>query len=339
MGMIGGSFCSLASFKFSQPRFFNSNLQSKVQITRKKANSIIARQGPSDVFVLDFDGVLVDSLPEITNSGLQFAKDLWPQKFEGVDENKQLDLLKQTRPVLIEGFEIVVMARMLAENSSCISDILQRWPQQMADILTEWKLDADKIKMDFENYRVALQKEKSEEWVKLNQGYPGVKEALMYCEYPFYVVSSKSGGRVAHLLEKSLGIKGISQDSPRLLASLLPPDTEKPKALKQIGGRPICSDTGARLHFIDDRLSTLEAIMEDPSLQNWRLYLAEWGYMSPLDKQRVEQGLSDKGIVSLSLTNFLELLKWGILMGVDDGCEPTKQEVEAGVTQDLQRTQ
>jgi hypothetical protein len=28
---------------------------------------------------------------------------------------------------------------------------------------------------------------------------------------------------------------------------------------------------------------------------------------------------------------FLELLKWGMLMGVDDGCEPTPEEVAAGV--------
>ena len=37
------------------------------------------------------------------------------------------------------------------------------------------------------------------------------------------------------------------------------------------------------------------------------------------------------GIKVLSRPAFLELLKWGILMGVDDGCEPTVEEVAAGV--------
>jgi hypothetical protein len=37
------------------------------------------------------------------------------------------------------------------------------------------------------------------------------------------------------------------------------------------------------------------------------------------------------GIKVLNRTAFLELLKWGILMGVDDGCEPTPEEVAAGV--------
>jgi hypothetical protein len=37
------------------------------------------------------------------------------------------------------------------------------------------------------------------------------------------------------------------------------------------------------------------------------------------------------GIRVLSKPAFIELLKWGILMGVDDGCEPTADEVAAGV--------
>jgi len=39
------------------------------------------------------------------------------------------------------------------------------------------------------------------------------------------------------------------------------------------------------------------------------------------------------GIRVLSRAAFIELLKWGILMGVDDGCEPTPEEVAAGVQQ------
>lgn len=39
------------------------------------------------------------------------------------------------------------------------------------------------------------------------------------------------------------------------------------------------------------------------------------------------------GISTLNLSGFCELLKWGLLMGVDDGCEPTPEEVEAQVYQ------
>jgi len=37
------------------------------------------------------------------------------------------------------------------------------------------------------------------------------------------------------------------------------------------------------------------------------------------------------GVKRLQLDQFLELLKWGIVMGVDDGCAPTAEEVAAEV--------
>lgn len=37
------------------------------------------------------------------------------------------------------------------------------------------------------------------------------------------------------------------------------------------------------------------------------------------------------GVRLLQLSQFCELLRFGLLMGVDDGCEPTAEEVEAGL--------
>jgi len=34
-----------------------------------------------------------------------------------------------------------------------------------------------------------------EEWLARNQPYAGVKETLQFCEYPFYVASSKAAHR------------------------------------------------------------------------------------------------------------------------------------------------
>lgn len=33
--------------------------------------------------------------------------------------------------------------------------------------------------------------------------------------------------------------------------------------------------------------------------------------------------------------DLLELLKWGVMMGVDDGCEPEPEEVKEGVLKDF----
>jgi hypothetical protein len=38
----------------------------------------------------------------------------------------------------------------------------------------------------------------------------------------------------------------------------------------------VCSETGARLHFVDDRLDTLTAVQQQKDLSKWQLYLADW---------------------------------------------------------------
>ena len=86
---------------------------------------------------------------------------------------------------------------------------------------------------------------------------------------------------------------------------------------------------GARLHFVDDRLETLRAAAEQGLVEEgWRLYLADWGYCTP---DEVREAAALPYVRRLSLADFLELLKWGLLMSVDDGCEPTADEVRAGV--------
>lgn len=60
----------------------------------------------------------------------------------------------------------------------------------------------------------------------------------------------------------------------------------------------------------------------------WKLYLADWGYNTPEERQAAAQL---PGVRLLALPEFCELLRWGIVMRVDDGCEPTAEEVVAGL--------
>jgi len=83
-----------------------------------------------------------------------------------------------------------------------------------------------------------------------------------------------------------------------------------------------------RRHFVDDRLDTLLAIRAEPQLSSWLCYLATWGYCTDEERSRAA---TTPGIVLLQRPQFFELMKWGVLMGVDDGCEPTPQEVVEGV--------
>ena len=141
-----------------------------------------------------------------------------------------------------------------------------------------------------------------------------------------YIVSSKAAQRAVPLLNSVLGREEFSPDSPRLLSSLIPPSERKIDALRTIAHRPLAQQ--ATLHFIDDRLETLRAVVEAaPDLaERYQLYLATWGYCTPEDL-----AAQPPGVRRLRLPEFCELLRWGVVMGVDDGCEPTEEEVLAGV--------
>ena len=45
---------------------------------------------------------------------------------------------------------------------------------------------------------------------------------------------------------------------------------------RTITQRPIVRKSGARVHFIDDRLETLRAVSQAPDLRHVQLYLAAW---------------------------------------------------------------
>ena len=81
--------------------------------------------------------------------------------------------------------------------------------------------------------------------------------------------------------------------------------------------RPVAQG-GATLHFVDDRFETLHAICEQaPDLLGcWKLYLADWGYCTA-EERGAAAGLP--GVRVLTRPQFLELLRWGVVMEVGGG--------------------
>lgn len=80
----------------------------------KRANRchVQPTRATADVFALDFDGVLVDSEPEISSSAIAAASEYWPEEFGHLDDaaNHQVrHNLRQVRPVLVNGVEALVM--------------------------------------------------------------------------------------------------------------------------------------------------------------------------------------------------------------------------------------
>jgi hypothetical protein len=74
-------------------------------------------------------------------------------------------------------------------------------------------------------------------------------------------------------------------------------------ACREIMQRPLCRDESVRLHFVDDRLATLQAIAAQPDLQRWRLYFADWRAPAPAWSLRVDDSM-------LNALMFLYRLIW-----------------------------
>ncbi|GAX77267.1 hypothetical protein CEUSTIGMA_g4713.t1 [Chlamydomonas eustigma] len=290
--------------------------------------SLATNSTASDVIVLDFDGVLVDSEPEITASALVAARERWPQAFSHLNLDREAavkEKMRIVRPVLVRGFESMVMLRMLVEDLNNANKILENWSQVLPaqlDMYGETQADLSAL---YERVRNSWMTEKPESWMQLHKEYPGVTDALRECPYPLYFASSKAGHRVSALMRAVMDLE-VPKSSPSLYASLIPPEEAKADALRSIMTQPVCKGVGASLHFVDDRLETLLAIQKDPGLASkWKLYLASWGYCT---SQEVTTAARTSGITILNLNGFKELLRFGLVMSVHDVCEPVQLEVE-----------
>ncbi|GMH39255.1 hypothetical protein BSKO_07153 [Bryopsis sp. KO-2023] len=286
---------------------------------------------PTDVFALDLDGVLVDSVNEICEVGCRAAKASLPDGVNFSEENRAevLSKLLEAFPMGTQGSDQVVLARILMEDLSSFGGIVKKlsdWGAVKKSKLEEWGVTIESLQEAFMAERKSWRETDNPGWAQANAPFPGIKESLMYCEFPFYIVTAKPGSGAAPVLTTALNLP-IPEDSPRLFAGLdNTPGVQKAEALREIASRPMCKE-GARLHYVDDRFATLKELRPQASLKNWNLYLADWGYNTEDDQAEAKK----MGINCLTLREFCEMLKWGLVMGVDDGCEPTAEEVEAQV--------
>ena len=295
---------------------------------------------PDDVYVLDFDGVLCDSQGEVMSAGLAVARARWPDSFPSNPSADTGDLaaaLSRVRPRLISGFESVLMARHVAEEGEKAErDILEcdDWSNRVEELLGAYGASVEDLEREFESWRRHRIEEDFDGWLGMNALYAGVREAMDDCRSPTYFASSKNGKRLVPLLRALLGIE-VDLDSPRVFHTLIPPNELKLQALRSVAARPVAEHPGTQLHFVDDRFETLEYVLEhaeEQLLKRYQLYLESWGYAT---SEEVDRARATPGVRVLDLKDFCELLRFGIIMNVDDGCQDTDEEARKNVLGDF----
>lgn len=200
------------------------------------------KAAPSDVFVLDFDGVLADSQREVSTAGLQAAAARWPAIFSDMDAAARENVLQglaAVRPRLVNGYETMVMARLIAQSADNVRQIVEpdsglAWDAPgglLESTLAAWGETEAELMSGFEALRHQTMSRDEAAWAAMVPLYSGVEEALSACEMPFYIASSKRRNRLTLLLNILLVLQ-LEEDSPRVLGGLIPPNEKKIEALR-----------------------------------------------------------------------------------------------------------
>jgi phosphoglycolate phosphatase-like HAD superfamily hydrolase len=250
------------------------------------------------VLALDFDGVLCNGMKEYFQTAWRAYCNIWKPE----DSTPPDDLAARfyrTRPVIEMGWEMPLLVRSLLLGTS-ETDILLHWTaiakqQAVTDGVTAAQLAAE---IDSVRDRWITTDVKS--WLAEQEFYPGIiPQLLTWLTTPLdvIIISTKEGRFIQQLLQqhnvdftklKILG-KEVKRPKPETLRSLLADynSTE--------------SDSTANIWFVEDRLQTLQDVRQQSDLNDVKLFLADWGYNTPAEK---DTATHDPHIHLLSLQQF-----------------------------------
>lgn len=253
-----------------------------------------SRSGP--LLVFDFDGVLVDGMPEYWWAARSAALRLQPSL--DLPERAPADFAR-LRPAIHKGWEMVLVAAELGRSGPMAgAGSLIEAPDYSAALepaLRRWGWSSGQLQEALEAVRSDAVSQAPQAWLARHRFYPGVVERLgrLAAEGADWGVLTTKGAAFAAAILAAAGLQ------PRFLHGH--EQGSKPEVLLTLAplGRP--------LWFIEDRRPTLETVRATPGLEAVRCFLVAWGYLAPGDRQ----GLKGTGIRWLTPDRFdAPLAQW-----------------------------
>ena len=252
--------------------------------------SFALSSGP--LLVFDFDGVLIDGMPEYWWSARRAALGLEPAL--ALPEQAPL-AFSRLRPRIHQGWEMVLLAAQMASPSFDLAAVRADYEGCLAAGLQQWGWGPPQLQAALEAVRRQALAADPAAWLALHRFYPGVEERLRQLgreRVPWMVLTTKGGAFAARLLEAAglvpAAVYGHEQGS-------------KPAVLLQLRSQ------GRPLWFVEDRRPTLELVRATPGLDGVRCFLALWGYLAEGDGE----GLQSLGIQPLDPARFAApLAQW-----------------------------
>ncbi|MCP9887916.1 HAD family hydrolase [Cyanobium sp. ATX 6A2] len=222
------------------------------------------------LLVCDFDGVLVDGMPEYWWSARRAVLQLQP----GLALPEQAPPgFARLRPLMHQGWEMVLMAAELSRSDLDLEGLLAAYDDALPRVLKDWGWGSEQLQTALEDVRRQALAHDLPGWLALHRFFPGVVERLrrLAGEHSEWLVLTTKGGAFARRILEAAELE------PRTVYGH--EQGSKPEVLERLlaEGRP--------LWFLEDRRPTLEQVLERPQLQAVRCFLVSWGYLAPGDAQ------------------------------------------------------
>lgn len=245
------------------------------------------------IYALDFDGVICDSAVETATAGWMVARQLWSDMPEALPKDL-LSRFRQVRPVMETGYEAVLIMRLLFEGMDS-DTLIDGFHHQIEALMIRDELNEDELKEIFGHTRDEWIADDFASWIKMNPLFDGVADKLQQLDNSnSFIITTKQERFVDHILsannihfpnEKIYGLdRNLSKQQILSDLSLEQPDAE--------------------ILFVEDRLPTLINVITDDRLDKVRLFLADWGYNTPQDR---DSAASIQRIKTISLSDMQQL--------------------------------
>jgi phosphoglycolate phosphatase-like HAD superfamily hydrolase len=227
-----------------------------------------------ELLALDFDGVLCDGLREYFQTAWQAHCQLWTVEPLSPPDGLA-EAFYRLRPIVETGWEMPVLIHALRSGFS-ESEILADWANISVELLQHHQTSPQMVGSVVDGIRDRAIAEDLARWLGAHQFYPGVIDRLKQVEN-FVIISTKEGRFIQQLLTDA----GVDLSSDRIFGK----EQKRPKSeiLREL--RPHYSS----IWFIEDRLPTLEKVIQQPDLDDVGLFLADWGYNLAPERDRAAQ--------------------------------------------------
>ncbi len=237
------------------------------------------------LLILDFDGVIIDGLLEYWSSSRKAYFVILGRENNIDQSNSNIpNTFRTLRPWVKNGWEMVLIAAEIINRDSFLNRVgakafANEYEKNCSQCLKTRQWIPTDLQTALDNVRREAIQKNSTSWLKSHKAFPFVVKRLQQLEdekIDFGVLTTKSAEftetLLSHLNLYPKFIHGHESGS-------------KPKLLSEISKE--CSIAG----FIEDRRKTLETVIKTPGINSIPCYLAEWGYLKPLDSKNLPLGI------------------------------------------------